>query len=86
MFLLPTARVMVMHAGKIVEFDSPEKLLQKQERRHEAKIDKRPPCCMRCEYYQPKFKYRTCLFVRCPMDKSLKTIRARPLRSDKFAV
>lgn len=30
MFLLPTARVMVMHAGKIVEFDSPEKLLQKQ--------------------------------------------------------
>lgn len=29
-FLLPTARVMVMHAGKIVEFDSPEKLLQKQ--------------------------------------------------------
>ncbi len=63
-----------------------EKLLQKQERRHKAKIDKRPPCCMRCEYYQPKFKYRTCLFVRCPMDKSLKTIRARPLSSDKFAV
>uniref|UniRef100_A0A669PVU5 ABC-type glutathione-S-conjugate transporter n=1 Tax=Phasianus colchicus TaxID=9054 RepID=A0A669PVU5_PHACC len=27
---LLTARVMVMHAGKIVEFDSPEKLLQKQ--------------------------------------------------------
>ena len=63
-----------------------EKLLRKQERQQDAKLDKRPPCCMRCEYYQPKFKYRTCLFAKCPMDKNLKTIRARPLRSDKFAV
>ena len=63
-----------------------EKLLRKQERQQDAKFDKRPPCCMRCEYYQPKFKYRTCLFVRCPMDKNLKTIRAMPLSSDKFAV
>lgn len=30
MFLFSAARVMVMNAGKIVEYDSPEELLQKQ--------------------------------------------------------
>lgn len=29
-FLFPSARVMVLHAGKIVEFDSPEELLMRQ--------------------------------------------------------
>lgn len=29
-FLFPAARVMVMNAGRIVEYDSPEELLQKQ--------------------------------------------------------
>lgn len=29
-FLFPSARVMVLHAGQIVEFDSPEELLMKQ--------------------------------------------------------
>lgn len=29
-FLFPSARVMVLHAGQIVEFDSPEELLTKE--------------------------------------------------------
>lgn len=29
-FLFSSARVMVLHAGQIVEFDSPEELLRKQ--------------------------------------------------------
>ena len=63
-----------------------EEKLHEKERRHEAKNDNSPHRCIRCEYNQPKFKYRTWLFVRCPMDKSLKTLRAGPLSSDKFAV
>ena len=43
-----------------------EKLIQKKER--QTKKAKWPACCGSCEYNQPNFKYRTCLFVRCPMD------------------
>ena len=26
----------------------------------------KPKCCKDCEYYQPRWKYRFCYFVRCP--------------------
>ena len=50
-----------------------EKLIQKKER--QTKKANRPACCGSCEYNQPNFKYRTCLFVRCPMDKTRKILR-----------
>lgn len=60
-----------------------EKLVQKKER--QTKRTKRPACCSGCEYNQPNFKYRTCLFVRCPMDKTRRTLRDKPLHKDKFS-
>ena len=60
-----------------------EKLIQKKER--QTKKAKRPACCGSCEYNQPNFKYRTCLFVRCPKDKTRRTLRDKPLRKDKFS-
>lgn len=60
-----------------------EKLVQKKEQ--QTKKAKRPACCGSCEYNQPNFKYRTCLFVRCPMDKTRRTLRDKPLRKDKFS-
>ena len=27
---------------------------------------RKPESCESCMYYQPEFKYRTCLYARCP--------------------
>lgn len=59
-----------------------EKLVQKKER--QTRKAKRP-ACGDCEYNQPNFKYRTCLFVRCPMDRTRRMLRDKPLREDKFS-
>ena len=29
-------------------------------------IGEKPPSCAKCQYYQPDFKYRKCLYARCP--------------------
>lgn len=49
-------------------------------RRVEADRSKTAPQCRNCMYYQPGFKYRTCLFSKCPFGKNSRCIfRKDPL-------
>lgn len=41
---------------------------------------RKPVRCADCPYHHPEFKYRTCLFVRCPFDKTMITIRQHKYR------
>ena len=68
---------------KTGELRRAEKLARKKER--QTKRTKCPACCSGCEYNHPNFKYRTCLFVRCPMDRTRRTLRDKPLNKDKFS-
>lgn len=45
-----------------------EKLVKKAD-------DQAPASCRKCPYYQPEFKYRSCLYVRCPFEKHRSTLR-----------
>lgn len=44
-----------------------------------------PPVCKCCPNYRPEFKYRYCLFARCPYDKYRKVFRERLLARDPFS-
>ena len=33
---------------------------------------------------KPEFKYRSCLYARCPYDHGRSTLRDKPLKKDKF--
>lgn len=50
------------------------------------RISKRitPRSCKECEFYQPKWKYRSCYYVRCPYAVKGCTLREAPLVSDPF--
>ena len=53
-----------------------------------VKVDrnKEPPKCRLCQYYQPDFKYRRCLFATCPYGKTDNEVfRQKPLPKDKFS-
>ena len=39
----------------------------------------KPASCNTCPYVQEEFKYRNCLYVRCPFDKTKITLRDEPL-------
>ena len=39
----------------------------------------KPTGCNSCPYVQEEFKYRNCLYVRCPFDKTKITLRDEPL-------
>ena len=41
-----------------------------------------PESCPKCPYYQPKFKYRTCLYTRCQFKKDVDVFRKYPLKKD----
>ena len=45
---------------------------------------KKPPSCAKCPYYQPDFKYRKCLYARCPYQRDTEIFRKRPLKKDKI--
>lgn len=51
-----------------------------------ARISRRnvPRQCRECEYYQPRWKYRSCYYARCPYHISGSTIREKPLRDNPF--
>lgn len=53
-----------------------------------VRVSKRaiPRCCKECEYYQPKWKYRSCYFANCRYQLSESTIRKVPLTDDPFLV
>ena len=45
--------------------------------------NKVPPECRNCEYFQPQFRYRQCLYAICPYGKGEKaTFRNRPLKKE----
>ena len=56
-----------------------EKLVKKA-----GEKDQPPASCRKCPYYQPDFKYRSCLYARCPFEKRRSTLRDKPLKKDKF--
>ena len=47
-------------------------------------IGEKPPSCAKCQYYQPDFKYRKCLYARCPYQRDTEIFRKRPLKKDKI--
>ena len=47
--------------------------------------NKEPPKCRLCQYYQPDFRYRRCIFSSCPYGKDRNSaFRKNPLRKEKF--
>ncbi len=44
---------------------------------------RQPPQCLSCMYFQPKFRFRCCLYVRCPYGKGC-TCREEPLKREYF--
>ena len=42
----------------------------------------KPKCCKDCEYYQPRWKYRTCLYAHCPYKKQVNVFRSTPEKWD----
>ena len=38
-------------------------------------IGEKPPSCAKCQYYQPDFKYRKCLYARCPYQRDAEIFR-----------
>ena len=51
---------------------------------YERNRHKPPKCCRDCEYYQPRWKYRSCYFVRCPYKMMDTTFRRSPLKKENF--
>lgn len=43
-----------------------------------------PVTCRKCPFYQPDFMYRSCLYSRCPYDKTRTTLCSVPLKKDKI--
>ena len=46
--------------------------------------ESRPSCCADCLYRCPDFKYRRCMFARCPYGISDNVFRDKPLKRDRF--
>lgn len=79
------------------EWERQVKLMSRADNlRHLDKLMKRPPeCagrnkapknCRQCMYYQPKFRFRTCLFTRCKFGLDCRIFRAHPLREELVAL
>ena len=52
---------------------------------NKADRTKEPPKCRCCLYYQPDFRYRSCLFSECPYGKARNTaFWKKPLRNEKI--
>ena len=56
-----------------------EKLIKKA---YDNNNQKMPLNCPKCAFYQPDFKFRKCLFTRCPYKKDVEIFRHRPLKKD----
>ena len=61
-----------------------EKLMKESQKRKDPA--NKPPSCAKCLYYQPDFKYRKCLYARCPYGRDAEIFRKRPLKRDKIPV
>lgn len=38
--------------------------------------------CLRCEYFQPDWRFRSCFYAECPYQKGKFTLRSVPFASD----
>ncbi len=50
-----------------------------------APAGKEPSSCAKCPYFQPDFRFRKCLYTRCPFGRKVKIFRERPLGREKVA-
>lgn len=41
-----------------------------------------PKNCRECMYYQPRWRYRTCLYVRCPYGKKVNPFRKQESKKE----
>ena len=41
------------------------------------------PCCRMCPFFQTEFRYRKCLFVKCPYGKETIVFRRSPLDEER---
>lgn len=48
-----------------------------------TKNARKPMSCARCPYRREDFRYRTCVFTRCPFGKAENVFRKRPLKREK---
>jgi hypothetical protein len=47
--------------------------------------NKSGPRCSQCWYYQPKFRYRRCLYATCPYGKGNEAVfRKKPLGKENY--
>ena len=60
-----------------------EKLIRKA--KQEGCAEEAPGSCRRCLYYRPEFKYRFCLYARCPFQKADTVFRKKPKAKDPFS-
>ena len=44
-----------------------------------------PKSCRECEYYQPRFRFRTCTYVTCRYGLDREIFRKHPLKKEHFA-
>lgn len=51
--------------------------------RAEKKRDKEPMSCARCPYHREDFRYRSCIFTRCPFGRPEDVFRKQPLKREK---
>ncbi len=51
----------------------------------EVKSSSYPRSCKQCEYYQPRFKYRKCLFAECFYKKDVDVFRRKPHVRDRYS-
>lgn len=59
-----------------------EKLVRESQKAKDP--EKKPPSCAKCRYYQPEFRYRKCLYARCPYQRETDIFRKRPMKRDKI--
>lgn len=54
-------------------------------RKAEKDMSAVPMSCGKCPYHREDFRYRTCVFTRCPYGRNGNVFRKRPLNKGKIA-
>jgi hypothetical protein len=53
-------------------------------RKAEKNTSDKPMSCGKCPCHREDFRYRTCVFTRCPYGLSVDVFRKRPLKREKI--
>ena len=76
--------------GNLASVDMKDKEFQRYDKSMRqapgSRVSKRavPRSCKECEFYQPRWKYRTCYYAECCYHISGSTIREKPLQDNPF--